>query len=503
MLNESRQVTAGSNASVTQLQVQEQVHIQELSNGNIGTRTSENPIVEDYHQRENEVMQQHATNAMADLLENETSENIPQRTAETEILDIEQLFQADSFENELIAAGQSQFQLSEWTTHPSTPPQLPFSYVNADTPTVQLHQSLLGEKEQELERAFSELDVLLEEEVTVEVKRHTVLEDVQRIYSNQSIINKRLHVNFIGEEGDDFGGLTKDLFSSFWNSAFIQWFKGEDALVPCIPVNQYAKAQDIFSVVGKVFSHMCQLNHCVPPRFCRSTLLTIVFNTSVIDSRTLLDDFMLHVTVPERTLLQKALNSFEKLSISEKSDLLTFYSVNGMHTVPSAKDFREQLVLVAQNELVIKPMFLNCFIRQAIPESHMRAFWSQLDTDLISYLYWQEMPTADRVLQCITTSENDLKPEEEVAYYYLRDFIKSVDQDEMSKFLHFVTGSPLLPNDGITIVFNRLCGSLRRPIAHTCSNTLEIPVSYASVQDFKREMKSILNSENAFIMTMI
>ncbi|KAK6483306.1 hypothetical protein HHUSO_G14773, partial [Huso huso] len=249
MLNESRQVTAGSNASVTQLQVQEQVHIQELSNGNIGTRTSENPIIEDYHQRENEVMQQHATNAMADLLENETSENIPQRAAETEILDIEQLFQADSFENELIAAGQSQFQLSEWTTHPSTPPPLPFSYVNADTPTVQLKDTTYCNVIFVFlpYTAFSELDVLLEEEVTAEVKRHTVLEDVQRIYSNQSIINKRLHVNFIGEEGDDFGGLTKDLFFFFfWNSAFIQWFKGEDALVPCIPVNQYAKAQDIF-----------------------------------------------------------------------------------------------------------------------------------------------------------------------------------------------------------------------------------------------------------------
>ncbi|XP_039612787.1 uncharacterized protein LOC120531381 isoform X12 [Polypterus senegalus] len=398
-----------------------------------------------------------------------------------------------------------QFQLLSLTTEAATatPPPSPFAYVNTGTPTIQIHQSHSEEKELDLKQGFSELELLVEDEICISIRREKILEDVQAIYSKTDILNKRLRVKFMDEEGDDFGGLTKDLFSSFWNKAFTEWFKGEDALVPCLPINQFSEAPGIFSVVGKVLSHMCQLIHCIPPRFCRSTLLSIVFNTSTIDSGILLDDFLLHVTTAERSLLWKALKDFTAVSAPEKQDLLNFFSVHGMYTLPSTSNFKSQLLLVAQNELIIKPMYLNTFIRQSIPQVHMAIFWSQLDTDLISYLYWKEMPTVDRVLQCLTTCEPDLRPEEDVVYYYLRDFIKSLYLDDMCKFLQFVTGSPLLPYDGIKVSFNRLSGTQRRPIAHTCSNIIEIPVTYTSVQEFRREMRSVLYSDEAFTMTML
>ncbi|XP_039612725.1 uncharacterized protein LOC120531381 isoform X5 [Polypterus senegalus] len=400
---------------------------------------------------------------------------------------------------------QHEFQLLSLTTEAATatPPPSPFAYVNTGTPTIQIHQSHSEEKELDLKQGFSELELLVEDEICISIRREKILEDVQAIYSKTDILNKRLRVKFMDEEGDDFGGLTKDLFSSFWNKAFTEWFKGEDALVPCLPINQFSEAPGIFSVVGKVLSHMCQLIHCIPPRFCRSTLLSIVFNTSTIDSGILLDDFLLHVTTAERSLLWKALKDFTAVSAPEKQDLLNFFSVHGMYTLPSTSNFKSQLLLVAQNELIIKPMYLNTFIRQSIPQVHMAIFWSQLDTDLISYLYWKEMPTVDRVLQCLTTCEPDLRPEEDVVYYYLRDFIKSLYLDDMCKFLQFVTGSPLLPYDGIKVSFNRLSGTQRRPIAHTCSNIIEIPVTYTSVQEFRREMRSVLYSDEAFTMTML
>ncbi|XP_039612771.1 uncharacterized protein LOC120531381 isoform X11 [Polypterus senegalus] len=422
---------------------------------------------------------------------------------QTPVLDVE--VREESVQRVADVTNQPEFQLLSLTTEAATatPPPSPFAYVNTGTPTIQIHQSHSEEKELDLKQGFSELELLVEDEICISIRREKILEDVQAIYSKTDILNKRLRVKFMDEEGDDFGGLTKDLFSSFWNKAFTEWFKGEDALVPCLPINQFSEAPGIFSVVGKVLSHMCQLIHCIPPRFCRSTLLSIVFNTSTIDSGILLDDFLLHVTTAERSLLWKALKDFTAVSAPEKQDLLNFFSVHGMYTLPSTSNFKSQLLLVAQNELIIKPMYLNTFIRQSIPQVHMAIFWSQLDTDLISYLYWKEMPTVDRVLQCLTTCEPDLRPEEDVVYYYLRDFIKSLYLDDMCKFLQFVTGSPLLPYDGIKVSFNRLSGTQRRPIAHTCSNIIEIPVTYTSVQEFRREMRSVLYSDEAFTMTML
>ncbi|XP_039612752.1 uncharacterized protein LOC120531381 isoform X9 [Polypterus senegalus] len=428
---------------------------------------------------------------------------LPVQVCFTPVLDVE--VREESVQRVADVTNQPEFQLLSLTTEAATatPPPSPFAYVNTGTPTIQIHQSHSEEKELDLKQGFSELELLVEDEICISIRREKILEDVQAIYSKTDILNKRLRVKFMDEEGDDFGGLTKDLFSSFWNKAFTEWFKGEDALVPCLPINQFSEAPGIFSVVGKVLSHMCQLIHCIPPRFCRSTLLSIVFNTSTIDSGILLDDFLLHVTTAERSLLWKALKDFTAVSAPEKQDLLNFFSVHGMYTLPSTSNFKSQLLLVAQNELIIKPMYLNTFIRQSIPQVHMAIFWSQLDTDLISYLYWKEMPTVDRVLQCLTTCEPDLRPEEDVVYYYLRDFIKSLYLDDMCKFLQFVTGSPLLPYDGIKVSFNRLSGTQRRPIAHTCSNIIEIPVTYTSVQEFRREMRSVLYSDEAFTMTML
>ena len=54
---------------------------------------------------------------------------------------------------------------------------------------------------------------------------------------------------------------------------------------------------------------------------------------------------------------------------------------------------------------------------------------------------------------------------------YLRQYIGNLRHDELQTFLRFVTGSPVCP---LVITFNSQEGLSRRPVAHTCSFTLEI-----------------------------
>ena len=56
--------------------------------------------------------------------------------------------------------------------------------------------------------------------------------------------------------------------------------------------------------------------------------------------------------------------------------------------------------------------------------------------------------------------------------YNMRDFIRGLREDELPLFLRFVTGQDILPHQPIRLMFNRLEGIFRRPIAHTCSNLL-------------------------------
>ena len=74
----------------------------------------------------------------------------------------------------------------------------------------------------------------------------------------------------------------------------------------------------------------------------------------------------------------------------------------------------------------------------------------------------------------------------------MRDFIRGLREDELPLFLRFVTGQDILPHQPIRLMFNRLEGIFRRPIAHTYSNLLELSLCYETIQQFSREFKAIL-----------
>lgn len=112
-------------------------------------------------------------------------------------------------------------------------------------------------------------------------------------------------------------------------------------------------------------------------------------------------------------------------------------------------------------------------IKEGIPENLMGIFWRALSVEHIAYMIETQRPTPGKVVACLRTEE-DLRAEEECTLYFLREFISSLDTDDLKNFLMFVTGSIHMPEDGITVSFVGTSGVLRRPLAHTCSDTLEI-----------------------------
>ena len=73
-----------------------------------------------------------------------------------------------------------------------------------------------------------------------------------------------------------------------------------------------------------------------------------------------------------------------------------------------------------------------------------------------------------KVLASIHT-KGVLNPEEEVAFYYLKDFLANMDQELLERLLRFVTRRPSASLRPITVCFNRAEGLARTPKAKTCS----------------------------------
>ena len=166
------------------------------------------------------------------------------------------------------------------------------------------------------------------------------------------------------------------------------------------------------------------------------------------------------------------------------------------------RNIDEQLKTMARNELIDRPAPLISLIRKGIPETHKNIFWSCLTLPLVDYIFEAQRPTPQKLLEVVKTDTDVLRPEEEKVLYLFHQFILSLDQHDLDAFLLFVTASTIMPNK-LLLTFNKLEGLARRPIAHTCTNNLELSITYTSIQELKRELRYILVDNESFCMDTI
>ena len=110
--------------------------------------------------------------------------------------------------------------------------------------------------------------------------------------------------------------------------------------------------------------------------------------------------------------------------------------------------------------------------------------------------------TPDIVISKIVEPEQTNSAPSRVFGYLIR-FIRNMKQNELRRYVRFVTGSSVLIIRSINVYFNNLKGIARRPISHTCSCTLELSVSYQNYLEFEQEFFVVLASDDAWAMDAI
>lgn len=93
-------------------------------------------------------------------------------------------------------------------------------------------------------------DILYDLTVDLSVDRQQVLETLLQFYEDESVVFKKIKVSFINETGDDFGGLTKELFTKFWEvnkyillrkiKKIVCYSLFRDVAIPTFEVKMYA-----------------------------------------------------------------------------------------------------------------------------------------------------------------------------------------------------------------------------------------------------------------------
>ena len=315
-------------------------------------------------------------------------------------------------------------------------------------------------------------------------------------YKEEDLTAGRLKVEFVGEFGEDFGGLTKEAFTSFWHEVSMSLFRGEGCIAPFLPLYRMRSESWKFTVLGKILAHTVSLTGCLPARLSRAGLVALIFDQTVSEE-ILIQDFLEFVTPSEKALLLTALNNFSALSNTDKERMQTLYTVFECDCLVKGDEVSERLATIAENVLVEKPNRLYRLMKKGIPSSHFDVFWSLLTVDHIDFMVQQQRPTPEKVIQVVKTREDDLTNSQERVLHFFKEFIRSLDVEELSSCLLFITGCVYSPKE-IMVSFNGLVDSHRRPIAHTCSNEIELSSTYAHYQEFRRELKTHLGNEQCF-----
>lgn len=122
------------------------------------------------------------------------------------------------------------------------------------------------------------------------INRKSLLEDMLQQYVDDTLPLSGVRVEFIEENGDDFGGLTKELYTLLWRRLSDEYFKGESAMVPSLPLYKHDDNMDDYEKIGRMLSHTVAFLQYVPPRISRCTLLMLA-GSSAISENLLIEDF--------------------------------------------------------------------------------------------------------------------------------------------------------------------------------------------------------------------
>ena len=317
------------------------------------------------------------------------------------------------------------------------------------------------------------------------VTRSNIYSDVLTLYQCGFAQQYPIIVEFKGEKAVDCGGVSKEMYSSFWEQAYLKLFDGDKVLTPLLH-----SSESDFNSLGKVISHGYMVSGHLPVRIALPTLMMMILGPLTrIPPDILIDAFLEFVSSNERLKIKSFLeSSVTQYTNMETSEIVSILSKFGCFELPNAENLRRLIVETANLFFVRRSASITLMIHRGIPDQH-RFFWTDLDIDGIANVYRLLSVSAEKFLNAIQECEFRNEAEERI-YSYLIRMIESMKINSLRNFLRFWTGSSVLITDKLFVIFTYGYS----PFAHTCGNTLELPLNYTNFQQFEFEWDTILNN---------
>ena len=247
-----------------------------------------------------------------------------------------------------------------------------------------------------------------------------------------------------------------------------------------------------WEAVGRVltygFKHCGYIPACLSPVF--------LHREDQVDEEELLASFSNYVTCDEQDALKMSLSDNPDCQDPDPMDFLSTYKCFRM---PTDQTIRTIVVKLAHQELIQRPHYVaECWAPVVATLKTHECFQTvkkmrELNSDM--------KPTTKKVTQALkATPTNDSQKQ---SFHFLKKFVRPLDGPSLKILQKFVTGSDALVTDHISVYFTATDGLARRPIAHTCAPTLEIPSTYQVYNEMVEEFNNILRQKESWTFNIV
>ena len=188
------------------------------------------------------------------------------------------------------------------------------------------------------------------------IRRRAIYEDVMGLFQNKDALKEYpMRIHFKDEVAFDGGGVSRDMFSSFWEEVYSRFFDGACLLTPNLHATTDMSA---LPLLGQILSHGYLISGYIPIRIAFPSLAGILLGpTTEVSPQFLIEAFIESLCSHEAGTVKEALESSVAFSTELKTKLISILSRCGSRVSPTtSSQLKSQLSDVAKYKFLTKPM---------------------------------------------------------------------------------------------------------------------------------------------------
>ena len=324
----------------------------------------------------------------------------------------------------------------------------------------------------------------------VEVRRSDVFEDLINVYKDPSISETRLFIKIAGETGIDVNGVSREIFTLFWQQFRTSYCHGNTEFTPAISPKCFV-FPDALVAIGRILHHGFILHGILPAFFSKATMVCLL-TPDIPLTQIVLPSFFKFLPPREADALQHAMQGYLVDECDRVQQIFSHFCFSG---IPSQATLADHVHAIAFSVLVATPYYFIMKMKEGLQGCALGSeIWRGLGEAQVVHLLDELQPSAEKVAQCISTQPCSEK--EQLVCSWLLRYVSNLEPPQLPIFLRFVTGMEYMTcTTKITVQFEDplpQSTATRSPKACICFCTLILHSLYDRYEELKDDFDHIL-----------